>query len=169
VNREPLDASFMVQTLETAPLIRMGATNAGAFNASKSFRKHLDFIVDGQSLHQLTGAGNYDLIGTLGWAGFDRDATVVRQLLLDVPPDAPEARQSIFVCAECGDLGCGGITAVVERSADFYTWKDFAYQNDYDESMTDRESFEFIGPYTFQAVQYRGVFNRALFGNAERI
>jgi hypothetical protein len=29
----------------------------------------------------------------------------------------------LYVCAECGDLGCGGVTAVVELTPDTVLWR----------------------------------------------
>ncbi len=45
----------------------------------------------------------------------------IQQLLLDVPTALPDDRQSVFVCAECGDVGCGAITARIVRHDDLYS------------------------------------------------
>ena len=153
----------MTSVLTTAPLVRLGETKAGRYGGSKTFRAHLDFVIDGLSLYEMTDAQNYDLIGALGWAGFESDAATVRELLLDVSSAAAGARQPLFVCAECGDLGCGGITALVHRIEDVIVWRDFAFENDYDETMTDRDSFSQIGPFSFRAKQYRQALTDALF------
>lgn len=51
-------------------------------------------------------------------------------LVGDLPAPLPEGRASLYICAECGDMGCGGVTAVIERAADTVVWRDFGYQND---------------------------------------
>jgi hypothetical protein len=135
-------------------LVRPGSSIPGPLG-SKTERRYLDFIVDGKSLHELTGAGNFDMIGVLGWAGLEADRKAIRQLLLELPAVLPAGRQQIFVCAECGDIGCGSITAHVSSSGDCYVWRDFAYENDYDEAMSNRASFKHVGPFTFAATQYR--------------
>jgi hypothetical protein len=38
----------------------------------------------------------------------------------------------MYVCAECGDLGCGAVTAAVEVGDDKVVWRDFGYQNNYE-------------------------------------
>jgi hypothetical protein len=40
-------------------------------------------------------------------------ANAISRLLLSEKADLPNGRRSFFVCSECGDLGCGAITAVV--------------------------------------------------------
>ena len=152
-----------VSKLSFSPLVREGASNVGQFRASKTERYHLDFLVDGTSLYDLTNAYNFDLISTLGWSPPEQEARVVRMLLLDIPGDLWEGRQSLFVCGECGDIGCGAITANVSRIGDAYVWKDFAYENNYDEAMTDREGFAHVGPFTFDSVQYREALTNVLF------
>jgi len=63
------------------------------------------------------------------------------------------------VCAECGDLGCGALQALVERSPDGFVWHDFAFENNYDTSMTDADSYRAIGPFVFNKAEYWQVLN----------
>lgn len=66
----------------------------------------------------------------------------------------------IYVSGECGDLGCGAITAIVERTPDGFVWRDFAYENDYDAGMTDVESYRGVGPFHFDRAEYGRVFKQ---------
>jgi hypothetical protein len=68
-------------------------------------------------------------------------------------------RVPLSVCAECGDLGCGAITALVERTPDGFVWRDFAFENNYDGTMTDMDSYRAIGPFMFNKTEYWQVLN----------
>ena len=61
----------------------------------------------------------------------------------------------IYVCPECGDIGCGAITAQVEESDGFMIWRDFGYENNYDPSTPDLKKYTEVGPFWFEAAQYR--------------
>jgi len=99
----------MDSLLELTPLIREGTQNANG--TSKSERHFLDFVVDGQSLWEALGE-RHDMVSIL-WAecSADETAKAVGRLLLNEKADLPNDRRSFFVCSECGDLGCGAITA----------------------------------------------------------
>jgi hypothetical protein len=43
-----------------------------------------------------------------------------------------------------------------------YVWRDFAYENNYDPSMTEREAFRAAGPFEFDADSYRGILLEVL-------
>lgn len=43
---------------------------------------------------------------------------------------------------------------VVLQQGDQFVWKDFAFETNYDENMTDRESFAEVGPFAFECDQY---------------
>jgi hypothetical protein len=128
----------------------------------KTERHHLDFLIDGVSLYEASNAGARDLIGLLGWAPVERDQICIQRLLLKVPTDLWDARQSIFPCAECGDIGCGAITADVSRTDEKYIWSNFAFENNSDETMTDRGSFAHLGPFIFDAAQYSNALTDVL-------
>ena len=153
----------MTSTLSLVPLRRFGETNVRTFNTTRTYRRHLDFVVDGTSLYVRLGADRLDAVGILGWAGFEQDARSVRRLLLDVPDTDAEGRQMLFVCPQCGDIGCGAITAHVHRLGNLIVWSDFAYENGYDADMTDRDSYEQVGPFKFDASAYRKTLTAALF------
>lgn len=120
-------------------------------------RRYLDFIVDGSSLQDRLRAG--DVVTGLGcWlVGFERKH--IRQLLAQAPAESPSGRVPIYVCAECGGLGCGAITAIVERTTDAFVWRDFVFENDYDDEMTDRETYRGVGPFRFDPAQYARLLN----------
>ncbi len=95
-------------------------------------RDYLDFVVDGEPLSQKIGG---DLVSSLGWFVPEENAKAVRRLLLEEPPDFPNDRRSLYVCAECGDLGCGAVSAVIEQDGNEVIWRDFAFENDYEDQV----------------------------------
>jgi hypothetical protein len=124
-------------------------------------RHHLDFIIDAQSLYELLGTQKLDLVGVLGWSPPARDDHAVAELLLEAPGSQAGGRQKLFVCPECGDIGCGAITVMVSLQGDNYVWRDFGYENDYDPNMADFSSYAAVGPYQFEATQYRAALETA--------
>ena len=137
---------------------RPGITGA-AFGGSKTERWYLDFVVNGSSLFELVEAGRYDLVGVLGW-GDERFAVDVRDaLLLLRPPTLPSGRVPVFVCPECGGLGCGAIGARIDRDSDSIRWSDFAFENDYDSTLTVPIE---AGPFVFDEERYCEALGTAL-------
>jgi hypothetical protein len=113
-------------------------------------REYLDFMIHGVSLREMLKTTN---ITSLGWLPSPWAERSVLRLLGKEPSDFPDNRQSLYVCAECADLGCGAISVVVERQSDEIVWRDFGYQNSYDDRV-DLESYEGVGPFRFKASAY---------------
>ena len=124
-------------------------------------RDFLDFVIDGQPLSELVG----DQISCLGWFVPEENARAVRRLLLKEPADLPNNRRTLYVCPECGDLGCGAVTLVVERAGDKIIWRDFGYENGY-EGIIYADDFAGVGPFTFERVGYMEAMRQALEPNA---
>ncbi len=85
----------------------------------------------------------------------------VGRLLLREKADLPNDRRSFFVCSKCGDLGCGAITAVVERQGDTITWKAFGYENTYEDKIL-LDAYSTVGPFTFDATAYERTLVQAM-------
>ena len=68
----------------------------------------------------------------------------------------------LYVCPECGDIGCGAITAQVEETAEHFVWRGFGYENDYDPSMPDLTEYQEFGPYIFNKSEYRNTLRYRL-------
>lgn len=124
---------------------------------SQTPRRFLDFVIDGQSLYKKVG----DKISTLGWLNDEENQKAVYRLLRKGQTDLSGGRISIFICPECGDLGCGAVSAIIERIDDNIIWRDFGYQNNYDDAL-HIDDFEDLGPFTFNATEYYNEIIRAL-------
>jgi hypothetical protein len=119
----------------------------------KSERNFLDFVVDGQSLWQTVGK-HQDMVSVL-CREFVLEQAVrsVNRLILREEANLPNDRCSFFICSECGDLGCGAITAVVTCERNFITWRVVGYQNNYVENVL-LDDYRAVGAFIFDVVQY---------------
>jgi hypothetical protein len=41
----------------------------------------------------------------------------------------------MFICSEGGDLGCGAITVIVEKHNGAIVWRNFGYENNYENEV----------------------------------
>ena len=119
-------------------------------------RRYLDFVIDGVPLKSLF---NVDFISPFGWFDADEQEASISRLLGKSPPDMPNGRTTLYICPECGELGCGAVTVLVQREAGVAIWKDFGFENDY-ENVVHTDGFQDIGPFTFDAIQYNELFER---------
>src|SRR5215470_15806861 len=120
----------MLAVLELAPARRSGVKYDGG--VYKSERNFLDFVIDGQSLWERVGKTR-DFISIFCFE-YQREETIkaANRLLLLEKAILPADRRSLFICSECGDIGCGAITALVVREGPSIVWRDFGYENDYE-------------------------------------
>ncbi|MFJ2723961.1 oxidoreductase [Streptomyces collinus] len=132
------------------------ATRAGGVLADGGYQVHrdfVDFVVDGRPL--LFQLSDLDAVSPLASdvppAIFTAE---VRGLLLEADAPLPDGRFVIYGCPECADLGCGAVTAVIERDGDDYVWRDFAWQTDEHVDL-ERNGYHGIGPFRFDGPGYR--------------
>ncbi len=120
----------------------------------------MDFVIDGQSLGKILKCG--DMIGCLGrgWSEYEADSANV--LLLKRASLLETGRAMIYVCPECGDIGCGAITAQVEEADGLIVWRGFGYENDYDPTTSDLKKYAEVGPFWFEEAEYRHILTQRL-------
>jgi hypothetical protein len=122
-----------------------------------SDRKYFDFIISGQSLAQLLKLTNNDQIGALGWtANREYENKLINEFLGNEKPELESGRTSFYVCPECGDIGCGAITATIEVTDNSVLWKEFGFENN--SSVPDFEDYKEIGPFRFDKTDYFQIF-----------
>lgn len=138
-----------ISSLELSPKVRGG-------ESGKTRREYLDFVVDGKSIGELVGGD----LSCLGGTPEENEKTLQR-LLLEEPGELPDKhRRMLYVCGECGDIGCGATTLQIDIDGDLVTWSNFAYENNYQE--IDFEGYEEIGPIVFRLEEYRNVLRNAV-------
>jgi hypothetical protein len=144
--------------LKLTPRRREGQTCANG--TYKSARHFLDFVVNEQSLWEALGK-MHDMVSVL-CAEFSVQATAkaADRLLLADAADLPNGRRSLFICSECGDLGCGAITVEVNKENGQIIWKHFGYENTW-ENRVELGVYAEIGPFTFDAGKYERTLTQA--------
>lgn len=148
----------MTSTLTLTPLLRHGEKLSE--HSFKSQRRFLDLVVNRVSLWERLGK-RHGMVSVL-CTDFVESETLkaVDRLLLESEADLPNDRRSLFVCAECGCLGCGAITVSVKRAADSVVWSDFGYENNYEERVL-RDDYRDVGPFQFEFHQYESALLNA--------
>jgi hypothetical protein len=122
-------------------------------------RGFLDFAFDSTPMYPTVRANGVDNITPIWLDGGEWCRTAIQRLLGEAAPDAPDGRVSVYVCAECADLGCGAITVLVERGDGTVAWRDWGYQNNYEQSFV---AIAGVRDVTFDAVQYDSTLRAAL-------
>lgn len=62
--------------------------------------------------------------------GFPKqNAQAVERFTCAASPDSESGRILLYICPECGDIGCGAYSAFIEHGGGTYVWRDFAYEN----------------------------------------
>ena len=151
-----------VETSEELAEALAGIEGTGSLYQTQ--RAFLDFVIEGSRLQQVRK--NYDMVSPIGWGDLEEQKKAVERLLLRAPADLPNNRRSIFVCGECGDIGCGALTAVIEEVGDTIVWRDFGYENNYDDASLDLETFSNFGPLVFDKDSYTKTLSQAVTDSA---
>lgn len=80
-----------------------------------------------------------------------------RQLLLKQPSDLRSGRVPLYVCAMCGDLGCGALTVQVTLIGEGFVWQDFRYEGFSTSEAHVSDIMARLGPFVFEAEAYRSL------------
>jgi hypothetical protein len=137
--------------LQLAPLHRAGRRFASGGGITE--RDSLDFVVDGGRLSERIPD---DVASCLGWGSVEWEISVVDKLLLLTKPDFPIDRYALYICPECGDFSCGVVSASIRREGDVVVWRDFGWQNDYEDRLHS-DGYGHLGPFYFNALAYESI------------
>ncbi|WP_197367342.1 oxidoreductase, partial [Streptomyces clavuligerus] len=85
----------------------------------------------------------------------------IARLLPGTPALLGGGRRVIYACSDCASLGCGAVTAVVERADSAVIWRDFAWQTDEPVDL-EREGYAQVGPFRFRPEEYRATLTELL-------
>lgn len=123
-------------------------------------RRFIDFVIDGTSFYDQL---EQDLISPLGWLPLKYHREAINRILVIGNPDFADGRVSIFVCGECGDLGCGALSAFIEKVDDRIVWRDFRHQNNYDPDIGyPDENYSHLGPFSFDIIEYNRTIGESI-------
>ena len=116
--------------------------------------------MNGQSLWEALGK-KHDIVSVVcAEFSVEETAKAVNRLLLADAADLPKDRRSLFICPECGDLGCGALTLEVDKENGQIAWKNFGYENNWEDKV-ELSAYAEIGPFTFDAEKYERTFIQA--------
>lgn len=159
--------SSQLHTLRLVPAVRHARDQPDGGRRAR--REFLDLVIDGASLgdalrvYASTGV-MADIASVLvtNWpGGFPAEDVMV--LLGDRRPALADGRVPLYVCAECGSLGCGVVTVKVERTEDLVVWRDLGWQTDYD-PYVDVEPYRDLGPFRFDRSSYETILRSLVRG-----
>ncbi len=123
-------------------------------------RTSIDFVIDGKSLVEMLDEASGDRSDLMGCfvKGFEEENKNVLSLLrCESTSEVETGRVLLYICPECGDIGCGSYAAIIEKVNDQYIWHSFAYENGYEEPML----IDTVGPFYFNINNYESVLNEA--------
>jgi hypothetical protein len=146
-----------VSTLSHQLLFRAGSTSNGCTTVERS---SVDFLIDGESLLSAlvkVDGGHSDFMGCFVEGFPDQNQRASEKLMLKAKLDTERGGVLLYICPECGDIGCGAYSACITRTDSGYTWEDFAYENGYEKPRT----VEGIGPFHFSHDAYESALYQA--------
>jgi hypothetical protein len=125
----------------------------------KHERKYVDFIVSGRPLSEVFKTKENDMISMFGWGiNTDYEKRTIKEFIKQESSELETGRTVIYGCSECGDIGCGAITAEIIDLGDKIIWKEFGYENNY--SVFDLDDYKHILPFLFDKKEYLEEFEK---------
>lgn len=124
--------------------------------ANQQGRHYYDYTVNGRPLRAIIDPG--DNIGLFGWLQPEVEVARARWLLLREPSELPSRRVPLYVCPECGDLGCQTLSVRVLEEHDRFVWTEFAYEANYDRGPAT--PFLKLAPFSFEKRAYQAAIGR---------
>lgn len=143
--------------LSTLRLRRTRRAGIRWWESGRTERTFLDYVVDGASMYSAIVEAGLDDIGRLGWGDSEMHRAGQDCLLGVHPPEFASDQVALFVCPECGDLGCGAVTAQIRRRSDTVTWERIAMKTIGQWRVDPLD----LGPYTFDREAYDAVIEQA--------
>ena len=117
-------------------------------------RTYIDFIINGVSLTELLG-GVGNNIGKFGWkTNLDFENEEFDDFQLAQKSRIDNGLFSAYVCAECGDEGCGAVMFRIEKTERNVKWNNFVWSDGYPESEDEPDDKINIEPLIFDKDEY---------------
>ncbi len=130
---------------------------ADAFDPEIISGQFLDYNIAGISLQKYLGIDNKNIVTPFGWfLTKDEEKRVLKEFRLQSKTQLPQNRIELYICGQCGDIGCGSITAQIFDKGDRIVWTNFANQSNEDEIG---ESFN-VDAIEFERVNYFKAFSK---------
>lgn len=121
---------------------------------SSEDRTYIDFIINGISLSELLG-GVGDNIGKFGWkTNKDFELSEFNDFKIAKRSRLDNGLFSAYVCAECGDEGCGAVMFQIEETKETVKWKNFVWSDGYPETDDEPDDKINLEPLIFDKNEY---------------
>ncbi len=118
-------------------------------------RQYLDFLISGQSLRDYLALKNKSSVTPFGFFPTETEQKrTLKEFRFQKKTHLADDRIELYVCEECGDIGCGAITAKIIDRGDRIVWAEFANQSDQYEigEPINAEEIEFARENYFKAL-----------------
>jgi len=128
--------------------------------ATTQARTSVDFLVDESSLLKLLtkeDGGHEDFMGCFVRGFREENLAKQKTLLATSPSETEDGRVLLYLCPECGDIGCGAYAVKIRASQGSVEWSEFAYVNGYEPPRPIKS----IGPFLFAPEEYKDVVTRS--------
>jgi len=130
-------------------------------NWVRTGRTYLDFLISGDSLKNILEISDSELIGTLGWSGsMEVETKKVNELIGLEKSELESGRTCLYVCPECGHIGCGSVTVKIVYDQNIIIWKEFGWETD--RGKPNLKEFKHISPLKFKRLEYMAVFEKLM-------
>jgi hypothetical protein len=116
--------------------------------------QYWEYYVSGQSLKEYLGISDNNEVSPFGWFNNKQSQKEsLQQIRMQIRSELINRRVMLYICAACGDIGCGAFTVKIEDKGDIIVWKDFAYTRDKEEvgELIDVPPLEFDRQVYFSA------------------
>ncbi|MNJ39498.1 hypothetical protein D3C77_343730 [compost metagenome] len=130
--------------------VRPGGSSNGCTTTERYFS---DFRIDERSLLEIlvTAHGGHSDFMSGFVSGFSEQNRVFGASLLQCnQPEVEPNRVLIYICPECGDIGCGAYSVQIHKSRAGIIWEGFAYETGYEEACVILD----VGPFIFSPAPY---------------
>lgn len=138
-------------------VVRAGSSSNGCTAVERCFS---DFQIDGRSLLEtlVTADGGHSDFMSRFVSGYpEQNRLFGISLLQDSQTEAEPNRVLIYICPECGDIGCGAYSVQIRKSSTGIIWARFAYETGYEEARV----IPSVGPFIFSSVSYEQAIKAA--------
>lgn len=96
----------------------------------KGERWSFDIFINERSLLDYLGIPNADYRGSFGWRlNQEYELKEIDEFRKGNFPRSENGLFPLYVCPECGDIGCGAIVCKIEELGDRIIWSDFAHSD----------------------------------------
>lgn len=122
-------------------------------------RTYIDFIINGKPLSELLGGVGFN-IGQFGWKkNIKFEINELKNYRNKKNLRVENGLFSAYVCAECGDEGCGAVMFNITENENHIIWENFVWSDGYLENEDDPDEKIDLEPIEFNKIEYEVALN----------